>query len=134
MPADNRAVQILKAISMFDIEEDYNDKEARDKLAILFRELVTANDSKSKEFLERFLNGVNEIIADMGIIDKPEEEPAEDEVEMPEPEAEDVPEEPTDEPETEEKPEEPAEDEVPDELLGAGYNPLVSMANGFLDY
>lgn len=143
---DNRSIQIMKAISMFDPDEDYTDKEARDKLAILFRELVMSNEPKAKEFLERFLDGVDTIISDMGIIDKPEEEPSDD-VEMPsddeelpsddeefpadeEPSTEEIPEEPTQEPEEE-------EDVVSDELLGAGYTynqRLVENANGFLNY
>jgi len=116
-------IEIMKAISMFDIETDYNDTQAKEKLDILFHNLIISKDPKAKEFLARFLKGVSNIIADMGIIERPEEEPVDD-VEMPD----EAPEETT-----EEKPtEEPIEDEVPDELLGAGYNRLITHANSFL--
>ncbi len=135
-----RAIQILKAISMFDPEEDYDDTEARDKLAILFREIIKSDEPQAKEFLDRFLSGVDNVIADMGIIEKPEEAPS-DEVDLPDddelgPEDE-GPEEPMGEPEATADVERDAEEgeeeeEIPDELLGAGYDPLVSRANSFL--
>jgi len=138
-------LEIMKAISMFDTENDFNNTEAREKLGILFHNLVMSNNPKSKEFITRFLKQVSNVIADMGIIEKPKDEP-EDEVEMPtdvEVDAgEEAPEEeiPVEEPNTDEVPvddtkgEEEVDDEVPDELLGAGFNPLIARANSFLNY
>lgn len=126
-----RPIEIMKAISLFDTETDYQDQEARDKLASLFRELVLSDDPESREFFERFKKGVDNIIRDMGIIAK-EEEP-EDEVEMPdeEPIDEPAPEEPV-APEGDEE-EEEADTEVPSELMGDSYR-LISRANSFLNY
>lgn len=138
-------IDIMKAISMFDVETDYEDTEAREKLDILFHNLIMSDDPKAKEFFDRFLKGVTNVIADMGIIDKPEEEEPVDDVELPDEAPEDATEEepteeePIEEPAAEEEPtegepeeEEPVEDEVPDELLGAGYNRLINHANSFL--
>ena len=138
-------LDIMKAISMFDIDTDFDDIKRREKLGMLFHTLVMSNDPKSKEFIARFLKQVSNVIADMGVIEKPKDEP-EDEVELPTDDEIDVgdeaPEEdiPVEEPNTEEEPvddtedEEPIDDEVPDELLGAGFNPLISRANSFLNY
>lgn len=155
MPSIDTPLDMMKAISMFDTESDFDNTEAREKLDILFHNLIMSEDPDAKEFLERFLNQADDVIADMGVIEKPEEEP-EDEVEMPTDDEvdaggeEDAPEEeiPVDEPVADEEPvdgeeggeEEDAPDEVTDDLLGAGYNPmlentrLVSRANSFLNY
>jgi len=137
-------LDIMKAISMFDIDTDFDDTEAKKKLDILFHNLIVSDDPKAKEFLERFLSQVDNVIADMGVIEKPEEEEEEEEVDFDdEPSDEELPaddeELPADKPA--DKPvddvdgdEEENIDEIPDDLLGAGYNPLISRANSFLNY
>ena len=126
-----RPIEIMQAISLFDTETDYDNQEARDKLASMFRELVMSDEPEAREFFDRFIKGADNIIRDMGVIAK--EEP-EDEVEMPD-------EEPVDEPAPEEEPvapegeeeEEEADTEVPSELMGDSYR-LISRANSFLNY
>ena len=137
-------LDIMKAISMFDIDTDFDDTEAKKKLDILFHNLIVSDDPKAKEFLERFLSQVDNVIADMGVIEKPKEEEEEEEVDFDdEPSDEELPaddeELPADKPA--DKPvddvdgdEEENIDEIPDDLLGAGYNPLISRANSFLNY
>ena len=147
MPNDIKGspIDIMKAISMFDTETDFDDTEAKEKLGILFHNIVMSEDPKAKEFLDRFLKQVDNVIADMGIIEKPEDEP-EDEVDMPQDDEldmgdEEAPEEeiPVDEPLADEEPvdgtdgdDEVEVDEVPNDLLGAGYNRLLDKANSFL--
>ena len=152
MPSMDTPLDMMKAISMFDTEADFDNTEAREKLDILFHNLIMSDDPDAKEFLERFLNQAGDVISDMGVIEKKPEEEPEDEVEMPTDDevdaGEEAPEEeiPVDEP-TDEEPveneggdEEEAPDEVTDDLLGASYNPLhenaglVSRANSFLNY
>lgn len=62
----NRVVDLLKTISMFDIQSDFNDS-SREKLSLLFREIINSRDPKAKEFLGKFLKGTHTIIKDMGI-------------------------------------------------------------------
>lgn len=127
-----RPIEIMKAISMFNPEEDYDNQEARDKLAALFRELVMSDTPEARQFFNRFIKGADNIIRDMGIIAKDIE--PEDEVEIPA-------EEPVEEPAQEEEPvapegeegEEEADTEVPSELMGDSYR-LVLRANSFLNY
>ena len=121
--------EIMKAISMFDIENDFDNTEAKEKLDILFHNLIVSSDPKAKEFLEKFLSQSTKVIADMGIINEPEEDDTDDVVDF------------EDEPVDDESPidDEPVDgdevdDEVPDNLLGAGYNPLIARANSFLNY
>lgn len=135
-------MDIMKAISMFDIEEDFDDTEARKKLDMLFHELIMSNDPKAKEYIGKFLDSSENIIADMGVIEKPEDD--EEDVEFPEEEpTDDIEEEPSEEEPSEEEPtEEPPQDEtetdgeeevdeIPDELL-SHYNPLIDRANSFI--
>lgn len=144
MPSDIKGtpIEIMKAISMFDIDEDYDNREARKKLDLLFHELIMNNDPDSKEFLRKFLEHVDSVISDMGVVAKKQntnkEEPEEngDEVEFPEPEVgtgETEEEENGGEENNNEAPaeEEGGEEEIPDELL-SHYNPLIDMANNFI--
>jgi len=145
MPKDinGTPLDIMKAISMFDIDEDFDDTEARKKLDMLFHELIMSDDPKAKEFLSKFLDNVENIIADMGVIEKPKND--EEDVEFPEEEPTDETGDggeeettPTEETPTEEEPsgeensgEENSEDEIPDEVL-SHYNPLIDRANSFI--
>ncbi len=129
-------VDILKAISLFG-QDDFKDREARDKLSMLFRELIMNGDPKSDEFLQRFLKGVGGLIYDMGLIDKPEDDLSGDDVEMPDEEPEQ--EMPVDDvPAEEEIPAEDDEEEgIPDDMISASYRPtphdnLCNEANSFL--
>jgi len=145
-------LQIMKNISMFDIDEDYDNIEARKQLDLLFHTLIMSDNEKSREFIERFLDASNEIIYDMGLIDKPEEQDTEDVYDGEEgddTESDDMDMggdgeevemdmggdtddgggfdmgEPADE-------EDEGDDDIPDGMLGDSYNPLVDAANSFL--
>lgn len=140
-------IEIMKAISMFDIDTDFEDNEAKEKLGILIHNLIMSEDPKAREFFDRFFKEVNNVIADMGIIEKPEEEEPVDDVEFPDeeetntenPEG-DIPDEEGGESEEEPTLDDVMDDEgdnvddVPDEVLGDSFNPLITRANSFLNY
>jgi len=132
-PMKGSPIDIMKAISMFDVETDFSNHEAKQKLSMLFHTLIMSKDPNAKEFVTRFLKNIGNVIADMGIIEKPKDEPEQqgDEVEFPsDDEMGDVA--PEDESSEEEPVDDNAPDEVPDDLLSAGFNPLIDRANSFL--
>ena len=133
MGSNSEIEEILKTISLFDVDEDYDDREAREKLASLFNRIIMSDDPSVKEFFKRFINEIDTILYDMGISEeKPKEETEEnpEEITPPEESEENTPEEAGGEGE-EEKPAGNS-GEIPDELLSAGYNVLVNMANEYI--
>jgi len=84
MPKEDKAIEILKRISMFDPETDFDNIESKKDLSMQFHELIMSNTPKAREFFKRFDTGVNDIIRDMGIISKEDggDIEGEDEVDM----------------------------------------------------
>jgi len=142
--------ELLKAISLFDVDKDLDDRESVKKLDMLFHELITTladnPDETTKEFLSIFIDHTDSILHDMGIASEKqndevdmggEEEGGEEEMdafsgegEGEEPaEGEDVFSDETSEEEP--APEETGEEEIPDDLLDH-YNPLIDIANSFI--
>ncbi len=84
MPLDNKneneIIHYLKAISMFDPETDFEREETRRQLSITFRKLIMSDDAKAKEFITRFLKGVDKVIKDMGVVDSSATDDVSDEV------------------------------------------------------
>lgn len=131
MAQDSEMTQILKRISSFDVDSDFEDKATKEELSYLFNQLIMSDDPLGKEFFGRFMDEIATILDDMKIIAK-EEQPDE----TPEP----APEEETSE-ETSTEEEVPAEDEeeggaeIPSEMLGAGYayvQTMIEHANQFM--
>jgi len=145
----NNPEDLLKSISMYDVEEDSKFKDNRKSLDLLFHRLIMNDDPTAKEFIKKFIDSVSDIIYDMGIIDKKQQQSDEIEGEE-EPEGEEgeevvFPDEEEGEETTEEEPEaeegeegeetseeEPNANDIPDDILTAGYNPLIDVANSFL--
>ena len=125
-----RAVEIMKSISMFDIDVDYKDPEARKELGLLFNGMVNLVDSdpKAKDFFSRFISSVDRVIRDMGVIESPSKDDSDDldsddeVLDLPDSDDGDV-----DKPTVDLK-----SKSVDDKMVGDSYNYLVSRANSFL--
>jgi len=125
----NRPLEIMKAISMFNPNTDFDDDEAKKKLSILLHELVMGGDSTSKEFFNVFFKSVHKVIKDMGVISK--DAVVDDEVDMTPPQDDVATAEPKQNAPMGSKPQ-PKTEEIPDELMNASYNYIHDMANRFL--
>jgi len=146
---DKRVIDILKAISTFDMEEDYNDTDARKQLSVMFRDLILSDNDilkeeiaelfqdiimsdtdSSKQFISNFVDNVDTVIDDVEKTEMSSPEGEGDDVIMPD-EEEPTEEEPaaTEEEPAEESPEgepaageeagEGAEEEVPEDLFAS---------------
>lgn len=71
MKDNGSIIEILKTISMFNIDKDFQNYDAKDYLSILFRKLVMSEDANAKDFMGRFLDNINKIIKDMDIDTNP---------------------------------------------------------------
>ncbi len=128
---DKRMLDILKAISTFDMQKDYNDTDARKQLSVMFRDLILSDneilkeqiaelfqniilsDSEaSQQFISSFIDSVDDVIGDVEDSVMSTDDTSGDEVVMPDEE------EPAAEGEEEE--EETPEEETPAEGEGEG--------------
>lgn len=106
----------------FNVEKDYEDEEAKEKLANLFREFVMSEDEVVLEVLPKFIDSITDVLIELGIIEKEEDTPEED-----------IPEKDTSEEDTPEEDEDISPDEIPTESKKEKklYR-LVENANNFI--
>lgn len=71
---NGRVEEILKTIVTFDVEKDYEDEEAKEKLSNLFREFLMSKEEVVMEVLPKMLGSMTDILVELGIIEKEEEE------------------------------------------------------------
>lgn len=64
---NDRVVNILKTIVTFDVEKDFEDKESRENLANLFREVIMSDESSTIEFLNTLLPAIGNIMGELGL-------------------------------------------------------------------
>lgn len=133
-----RTKDILKTISMFDVDKDFEDREAREKLANLFRDLILNPEPDAKDFFAIFSEKISDILNDLDVTEEEptEEDPSgDDPVGVQDDEVEDIPED--DDEETDEETEDDTEEEdeeIPDELMdNMKYtHPIIERANRFI--
>lgn len=133
MPLENsnEIVHYLKAISMFDPKTDFDNEESKRDLSLLFRKLIMSDDDKAREFITRFLKGVDKVIKDMNIVDSSATDGSEDEVDMSPtpPDGNEAPPVGDTPPSSTTLPPFPTE---PKEQMGDSYNHLLDMANSYI--